>query len=92
MIRSRSIFLAAFIAFGAAGVATLQPQPAFAQSDAEIAFWNSIKDSKNAAEYQAYLQAFPSGVFAPLARLRVQQLGGSAGAQPPQQQPRLGCA
>lgn len=90
MIRFRTFALATFLALGIGAIApVIAPMPVFAQSDAEIAFWNSIKDSKNAAEYQAYLQAFPSGVFAPLARLRVQQLGGNAGAQPPfqQQQP-----
>ena len=54
--------------------------PAAAQGEnAEVAFWNSIKDSKSAAEFEAYLQAFPNGVFAPLARLRVRQLGGVIG-------------
>lgn len=81
------IFLAAFIAIGA--LTAIAPAPlsgARAQVEsAEVAFWNSIKDSKNPAEYQAYLQAFPNGIFAPLARLRVQQLGG--GAQPPGLQP-----
>jgi len=68
---------------------------ALAQESAEVTFWNSIKDSKNAAEYQAYLQAFPNGIFAPLARLRVQQLGSTggpapapAGRQPAQAPPR----
>lgn len=80
--KSRSGFAAAIIAIalGAAGTT-------LAQSEGEVTFWNSIKDSKVAAEYQAYLQAFPNGVFAPLARIRVQQLGGSAGA-PPQTPPR----
>jgi peptidoglycan hydrolase-like protein with peptidoglycan-binding domain len=88
MIRSRNILLAALIAIGAcAGATAMLPSVAQAQGDAEIAFWNSIKDSKNAAEYQAYLQAFPNGVFAPLARIRVQQFGGSAGNQPPQAPP-----
>ncbi len=40
----------------------------------ELAFWNSIKDSKNAAEYQAYLSQYPKGAFAALARQRVQAL------------------
>lgn len=38
---------------------------------ADLAFWESIKDSTNASEYEAYLQAFPEGIFAPLARARV---------------------
>ncbi len=36
----------------------------------ELAFWNTIRDSSNAAEFQAYLEAFPDGVFAPVARRR----------------------
>ncbi len=36
----------------------------------EIMFWESIKDSKKAEDYEAYLKAFPNGRFAPLARVR----------------------
>lgn len=43
-------------------------------NDAEIVFWESVKDSDNAADYEAYLQAFPNGVFAPLARARSRRL------------------
>ncbi len=38
---------------------------------AELAFWESIKGSTNPAEYEAYLQTFPDGVFAPLAKARI---------------------
>ena len=40
----------------------------------ELAFWNSVKDSKQAGDYEAYLQAYPKGRFASLARTRIQQL------------------
>ncbi len=36
----------------------------------ELLFWESVKDSNRAADYEAYLEAFPSGRFAPLARAR----------------------
>lgn len=36
----------------------------------ELLFWESIKDSDQAADYEAYLEAFPNGRFAPLARAR----------------------
>ncbi|MHA1564990.1 MAG: SUMF1/EgtB/PvdO family nonheme iron enzyme [Alphaproteobacteria bacterium] len=36
----------------------------------DLAFWNSIKESGNKEDYQAYLEVFPDGAFAPLARLR----------------------
>jgi len=39
---------------------------------ADLVFWQSIQNSTSPAEYQAYLDAFPQGKFAPLARLRVQ--------------------
>jgi formylglycine-generating enzyme required for sulfatase activity len=48
----------------------------------ELAFWNSIKDSKQASDYEAYLQAYPKGRFSALARARLQQLK----APPPQAQ------
>lgn len=48
-------------------------------TSAEIAFWQSIQDSTNAEEYEAYLDTYPNGAFAELAELRIQQLGGDAG-------------
>ena len=54
--------------------------PALAQDAAEIAFWESVRDSKTVAEFQAYLSAYPKGTFAPLARLRITALGGQAPA------------
>jgi uncharacterized caspase-like protein len=40
----------------------------------ELAFWNSIEDSKDAADYQAYLQTYPQGQFAALANARLRKL------------------
>lgn len=40
----------------------------------EIAFWESIKDSKNAAELEAYLQKYPQGDFAAIAEGRLAAL------------------
>lgn len=40
----------------------------------ELAFWASIKDSKQVSDYEAYLQAYPKGRFAGLARARIDQL------------------
>lgn len=42
----------------------------------DLAFWQSIQSSKAADEYRAYLQSYPNGRFAELARVRMQQLGG----------------
>jgi formylglycine-generating enzyme required for sulfatase activity len=40
----------------------------------EIAFWNSVKDAKNPAAVQAYLQQYPQGKFASLATLKLKEL------------------
>jgi formylglycine-generating enzyme required for sulfatase activity len=51
----------------------------------ELAFWETIRTSKSAAEYRAYLDAYPNGRFAALARTREQLYGGkpAAPAAPP---------
>ena len=47
----------------------------FAQSDiAEIEFWQSVKNSTEPLELKAYLDLYPQGKFAPLARLRMKKL------------------
>ena len=43
-------------------------------SNVELAFWNSIKDSKTADEFRAYLEQYPRGGFVPLARQRIAAL------------------
>ena len=45
----------------------------------EVVFWQSIQNSTNPAEFEAYLRRFPNGVFSELARVRLAALRGSAG-------------
>lgn len=52
----------------------------------ELAFWDAIEDSREAADYQAYLDAYPRGRFASLARLRQQRF--AVAARPPAPAPR----
>jgi TPR repeat protein len=40
----------------------------------EVAFWESVRDSDDPAEIEAYLKAYPDGQFAPLARIRLDKL------------------
>jgi tripartite-type tricarboxylate transporter receptor subunit TctC len=40
----------------------------------ELALWDSVKDSKHAAELTAYVDQYPSGRFAAVARSRLRQL------------------
>jgi formylglycine-generating enzyme required for sulfatase activity len=55
----------------------------------ELTFWTSIKDSKQPGDYEAYLQAYPKGRFAGLARARIEQLKAAApqAQAPPQHAP-----
>jgi class 3 adenylate cyclase len=45
----------------------------------ELVFWESIKDSLRAADYEAYLERYPVGDFAALARARLAELIEAAG-------------
>ena len=46
-----------------------------AQADAaEVSFWESVEDTDDPAELQAYLVTYPSGHFASLAKLRLERL------------------
>jgi hypothetical protein len=51
------------------------------QAGLDREFWTSIKDSRDPRDYQAYLQEFPRGTFATLARNRAESLR-QAGAAP----------
>lgn len=50
-----------------------------AQTDqAEITFWESVRDSNDSIEIEAYLKAYPNGKFAPLAKVRLKKLAPSS--------------
>ncbi len=48
----------------------------------ELTFWESIKASRAASDFQAYLEQYPNGKFAALARSRIKQLGEEASERP----------
>lgn len=48
----------------------------------EIMFWESIRESTNAADFRAYLEQYPLGRFAALARNRLAALAAPATAAP----------
>jgi hypothetical protein len=43
------------------------------QARLEIAFWNSIKDSRNPQLFEAYLKRYPNGSFADIAKINLDQ-------------------
>ena len=49
---------------------------------ADRVFWESISGSGDAADFEAYLEAFPSGVYAALARNRLARLRGGGVSSP----------
>ncbi|HVS81849.1 MAG TPA: caspase domain-containing protein [Pyrinomonadaceae bacterium] len=52
-----------------------EPEPTSRNSGgAEIAFWDSVKNSTNAGDFRAYLEKYPKGEFAALARSRLAPL------------------
>lgn len=52
--------------------------PAAAKSggeiEAEVAFWRGVRDSQDSADFEAYLQRYEDGLFADLARRRLEAL------------------
>jgi len=60
---------------------TMQPiePPAADPQSVELIFWDSIKDSIRAADYEAYLEQYPEGSFIALARTRLEEFVSSAG-------------
>src|SRR4030042_5346177 len=53
----------------------------------ELEFWKSIKESKNSEDYQAYINKYPNGEYASLARNRLHQL--QEQVMPPTATPRI---
>ena len=53
-------------------------------SPAEMLFWESVKDSQDAADLQAYLDRYPEGIYAVLARNRLRRLTASGEPTAPQ--------
>jgi hypothetical protein len=47
------------------------PQAVAPDSSVELAYWATIKDSTDKSYFEAYLQQFPTGAFAALARLKI---------------------
>jgi len=68
------------------GTASLQPPPpppVSRDANLEVVYWNSIVNSTNRADFEAYLREYPSGTFASLARNRLAALQPQLPLQPP---------
>ena len=49
---------------------------------AERMYWASVKDSDDPAEIRSYLERYPNGTYAELARIRLQRSSGATGPKP----------
>ena len=65
-----------------AATATEPATPATAAAELEGLFWQSVMNSTNPAEFEAYLRRFPTGVLSELAQARVESLRTVAAAEP----------
>jgi hypothetical protein len=62
----------------AAAVVTAPTLKLDASTAIDLAFWDSVKNSGNPTDFQAYLRKFPNGSFESLARSRLAALGEAA--------------
>ena len=65
-------------------------QPAAASAELEGLFWQSVMNSTNPADFEAYLRRFPNGVFSDLAQNRLEAMRGPAGSPAPDAGSRVG--
>lgn len=69
-----------------------EPGPDTEASTAELVFWESIMHSDDPAEYQAYLDLWPEGAFAPIARARIARADAPATVAPDAAELAADCA
>ena len=66
----------------AAGGGTSPSTSSTVTQELELVYWKDIKDSTDAEEFQAFLEKFPAGIYADLARKRLRKLAsGTSGDQ-----------
>jgi hypothetical protein len=70
----RPFYFAERSAIAASGPGTTGGPSADTALQAEREFWSSIKDSKRQDDFQAYLEQFPNGLYARLARNRIDEI------------------
>jgi serine/threonine-protein kinase len=58
--------------------------PSTVTQEVELVYWKDIKDSTEAEEFEAFLEKFPAGIYADLARRRLRKLTGGGNSSPDQ--------
>ncbi|HVZ01195.1 MAG TPA: caspase domain-containing protein [Dongiaceae bacterium] len=67
--------------FTTASQPSQKPATAAYSAENDKAVWDGIKDSKAASDYRAYLDQYPNGIFANIAKSRLAQYGGDGVAR-----------
>jgi hypothetical protein len=68
------------------------PAPAQTTTQAEVVLWKSIENSQRASDFEGYLQQYPAGAFATLAKGRLDEIHAEATRQQEQQKAQLASA
>jgi hypothetical protein len=80
------ILAAIMLALAIPAAQAQKPDAAAEELRTETVFWESVRNSTDPADFRAYLEQYPNGRFAPLARNRLNALGSKpaapAAAQP----------
>ncbi|WP_412565703.1 tetratricopeptide repeat protein [Thalassobius sp. MITS945101] len=61
-----------------AALAACLSTPSFAQDNAEVVFWQTVSGSGSAEQLQAYIDAFPEGIYRALAEIQIKEIQGAA--------------
>jgi uncharacterized caspase-like protein len=70
-----------FVTLAQAKIAAIRKKGQTAQSQTDTAFFQAIQNSTNKADFEAYLEQYPNGVFASLARARIDAIENKAEEQ-----------
>jgi serine/threonine-protein kinase len=63
---------------GMQSVSGVVTSPSTVTQEVELVYWKDIKDSTEPEEFQAFLDKFPAGIYADLARKRLRKLTGGS--------------
>ena len=69
---------------GGQSIAGAVTSPSTVTQEVELVYWKDIKDSTDGEEFEAFLDKFPAGIYADLARRRLRKLQGGNNTAPDQ--------
>ncbi|MDX1580399.1 MAG: hypothetical protein R3360_02135 [Alphaproteobacteria bacterium] len=70
-----TLFICIAFVFTAVSLAGITQAAASEPTAAEVSFWDAVKDSDDPEELQLYLDEYPDGHYAALARLKLKKMG-----------------